>query len=346
MPVTVPSEGGVTYRVRRGRGQQYRIWQLSAADYVMVYENNGSGTLLGSPTATMAYLDLVAMGSTGTDLYFSAVESEQKLIIEPIVPGLSSSLAPSPLLFVLKSTDSNPRLLVGAFYDVEGKEMYPTSTSEKTQFSMSPSDTAKTLYSLAKAAESTFPIFADCWEFRGVLYGGPVRITPYYFEPDPTTVDSDYVPADGSPIIYPGPVRLGGASDSIWQPSTNPGFMDPGVNSISVTITGNATSAAQVLDCRGSVLGILLFKVSRTTSDPKNIRVRASRKTTTLGSSSVTFAPSTLSADEIFTVAAGSGNDEFMIELEGGLYDVTFEMTNVESGSTTTTVQWTAQRLQ
>lgn len=312
----------------------------------MVYENSGSGTLLGSPQASVAYLDLAPMGTAGTDLYFSAPESAQKLLIEPIVPGLSSSLAASPLLYVLKSTDSNPRALVGTFYDVEGKEMYPTSASEKSQYVLAPSDTAKTLYSLAKTAESTFPIYADCREFRGTLYGGPLLITPYYIEPDPAgAIDSDYVPIEGSPILYPGPIILGGDSPGIHQISTNPGFMDPGVGSQSLSNINESGSTTVTVDTRGSVLGILL--VSWTQTAGKTLRIQAKRKTTTLaiaGSSSESFTAGILSVDELYTVPTGATGFTAMIELDQGLYDV---ILSVPAGSTTASaIKWTVQRIQ
>jgi len=317
----------------------------------------GGGTAV--PIGTGDVFKLVpATGETAATTLLCKVATggvDQTMIIEPVGNGTSFGLARNPLSFVLQApldvestNTSYPRLLVGSFFDLDGREIvFEQSTTNKdiNQHRLEPGNTAKTLYQLAVEKNSNFPLLADCWEFRGILYGGPLLLTPGSPHSNPVTaVDSAYLPVSGAPMLYPGPVILGGSADLTMQGSTNPGFTDPGVGRVSVSgLSTNEVSAAQTIDLRGSVLGVVYIYWEQSGTD-KRIRVTAKRKSKTLAHGSISateYISSILAADEIFTIPGVATSMFASLELEQGLYELTIQAL----GSAASGISWTVQRL-
>jgi len=325
--------------------RKFRLHNLNRNNQIEVRSNSSSGTPLAYLNPPTSSIDFDTLVDT-TQMWLAGNGAAQDAILQPIGHGLSDALACSPLAFWLKATDSNARLLMGSFYSSDGRILLMgTPASPTVQFSFAPTATPKTLYQFVKDSYANFPLFADCWEFRGTLYGGPVQVTPDSYLIN--FAQSAYHPDAGAPIINPGPVRLGGDADSIWQPSTNPGFMDPGVGKINggtdtgTTITAGAVSADLLVDVRSSALGVL--HVSWTQSSTRNLRVQLWRQTTTLGSSPTTFTSQYPSVDEVFSPTSGTSHSAH-VELEDGLYKMVL---SVPSGSgNATDVYWTVQRFQ
>jgi len=250
------------------------------------------------------------------------------VIFVPLSDTIASSQVRSPLGFTLKQTGGGTRKLVGTFYSANGIELRQ-GTSFKVQFEMEPTTTAKSLGQLflsRTGAPSTDRLWADCTEFRGVLYGGPLLVFPGSVQAN-VDPNSDYIPGNRFLRIEPGPVTLGGY-DRIQQPALGPGYTDCPVSPVvlgDVTTTGPVTFEADLTSC---AVGAVQIKFTWTTST--QLRVQAFRKFFFYDGTEWTS--SVASADELFAPIGGSNSDPnpyfALVELEEGFYSIKLSAVN------------------
>lgn len=175
------------------------------------------------------------------------------VIFVPLSDTISASQVRSPLGFVLTSTDAEPRKLVGSFFSSEGIEL--RQGTFVVQFEMDPEQTPKTLGQLMLATASANTLWADCVEFRGMLYGGPLLVFPGSLQANEDPIGT-YEPGANFLRIEPGPLVLGGEA-RLQQLATGPGYADRPVEPIFLGQTDIPvdTSAEFYVDLTSCVVG-------------------------------------------------------------------------------------------
>jgi len=213
-----------------------------------------------SDIASGSYIDVTGYG--GSLLAFKTWNStgSAPVLVEPIATDNVSGRFRSPMSFVLKATDSYSRILVGTFYSVAGQELLTRTSPAMSTVSMSIDTTAKTLgrlFTERSGHASDEYIFADAYEFRGMLYGGPVEVTPGSNDALEASVSTTYRPIAGSPRIYPGPVVLS-SSHGILQPATATGAY--GQVTLEKQDSTGASASSYVADFTGANFGRIFVR--------------------------------------------------------------------------------------
>lgn len=251
-------------------------------------------------------------------------------MVEPANSAYEVGLCPNVLSYVLISTDGWPRRLVGSLYRADGSIVL---SEEGASFSIPIGTEPKTLFAWLVDNDSATTSWTDVKQFRGVLLGGPLAITPGSLDGATTDAPSStYDPYVSSALVYPGPVHLGGLTE-VWQPATNPGFCDGGIvpvnppasASISAGATTTRTLAADSsysfdVDCSSTMLGILGIRWEPSTSAPGTIVVKAQRVIApSFGGSR--WVSSVANLEEQFTTVADTNYAH--VELDMGHWQVT-----------------------
>ena len=321
------------YTIRTG--QYYRIRNVGAPGSPSVNVSATGFTTVSVGAGNSA--DIVI--TTANELGLQVASGATSVIIEPVYDTLEIGQIRSLMAYVLKATDGQTRRLIGTFIGRDGRELL---TGNGLAFvSMTPNQTAQPLGNLLLTRVSPDTgdrIWADSYEFRGVLHGGPVEVLPG--SPDATIAGASagFTPPTGTSQIYPGPVILGG-STTVWQPSTGPGFTGPPVApSASTTITVGTPGTA-FIDSSSSPVTPLALRWAPSSSAAGSLRVQAFRRFAALDGT--TWVSTIADVDETFPTAT-TASQTVHVELGQGLWDVTFTATGVSA----TLFQWMVQRIQ
>jgi len=329
-PALIP--GGGRTPISTTLGLSYRIHNRSTSVDLFVFDASTGGTGMEINPGTYFTLEKASL-ATYWLIAGSSVGAET--VVEPLLTDDQSGAFRSPLSCVLLAANSPEHSkLVGTFFGVNGEELVFDGHAEVTiELQYTSPNVGRTLGHYLPGTPDH--IYVDAYEFRGNLYGAPIRYVPS----SPRTVGSDvasaYEPGSNSPLICPGPVviRSGGV---VTQSSTNPGHYGVPTNKISTSVSG-AMGGAMIADISSSVLGILLFKWNAANATNAKLQVQAFRRATALDNTEMIS--TNASVDETFLSSAEQVNH---IELEQGIYQIYFSL--LSSGSTT--VEALIQRFQ
>jgi len=311
---------------------------------LIIRENDASGTDITSVGNGSEVFQVPAGISR---LYFENGSATEPTIflVRQMAPESIGAVPRTPLCALLKSTDSAPRRLIGSFYGSDGRLLKSGTT---TQFALDITDTAQALGNIVLSRPnppSPNHLWTDCQEFRGVLVGGPVLIV----EGDHIANATGTISSGSVSKIYPGPVVLGG-SPGIWQPATNPGYMDPPVTATSVSSISPGSAASQfTIDITSSVLASLFVSWTQTyaSGSVRSLRIRAYRKAVTLDATPLTVTSQIASVDEVFTLIDTASNTfTAHVELDQGLYSVELSVPSGANAVHATSINWYLQRYQ
>jgi len=323
-------------------GSVYRVRNLGSVNTVVSY---GSGpTLENVPAGSI--LD-TSFGNNGS-FKMKASSGTTQVAIQTLFDGTEIAFRRSLLNYVLKATDAQERRLVGTFYGRNGRELL--SSAGGFVLTLNPTTTVNTLGTLyltrpGAAANGADKLWADAYEFRGMLLGGPVLVIPS--SPASTTAPPTppYDPPIGTEVIRPGFVILGGQS-RIWQMADSPGITLPAPRPESIpTIPVNGQQAIAV-DNSSSPVGVLAFRWDVTAGTTGLVKVVAKRRMTAIETSSTILTPTTWfseisDVDESF-VTTGGATKTVHVELPQGMFDVTISATGLAANN----MQWMLQRIQ
>jgi|GEM_PF-1738316 len=354
------SGGGVNLRVIPGK--QYRLTNVTNSVEVRVISPNDAGTTLLQLFAPTTPTGTFTVPLTSSTVWIGGIGATQDVILEPIWTGVSAAGYRSLMSFVLEATDSNPRALIGTFFDIEGRELTVDGTNLKNQFTLIPTATPQLLFTLGFA--DGMMLMPDAFQFIGTLVGGPIRVVRGSPKANPSggTINTNYDPINGAQIINPGPVRLGGEADDIWQPATNPGYMDtmyadtalPAASATTndgqaggetLTIATGQTSITRVIevDFTSCALGIFFLRYKHGTFSG-TVTIKAQRITKALSTVAV-WRSNVVSVEEVFSFPNQSQFEFNHIELDQGLYHIAVTFTGLATQALTE-VRYLTQRFQ
>lgn len=325
----------------------YRVLNLSS-NTITVRDTNATGTLLTTVPAQNSNSVVAAdffQANIGVTTVYLESSADSSAVIIPIYSNYETSIRRSPLSFIMRSTGGQQRRLVGTFIAADGRELLDKDGNAQYRIPISTTD--RTLYDHflnRTSPASTEPAWADAVEFRGVLYGGPVLVTPGNTETQNTTVPNAYKPVGGAVLLSPGPVVLSTLTGA-YQPATNPGFYDIPITDDTLPAAptlqagDGAGSAANIgttemeVDFTSCALGICFFRFTHgATAGTLTIRaqrmIRALEPKPTMTNIAVWKSP-VYSVEEVFSWTATSATDYAHIELDQGLWLVSLAVTGV-----------------
>lgn len=316
-------------------GTQYTIYNLSANTTEVRQTNFQPFSPAVTIAANSSTVFTPASGVT-TVLVGGAVGTDDTdIILVPDTGTVYASQRRSPLAYTLKATDSDPRRLVGSFFGSDGQELR-TGANFDVQFEMFPLDSALSLgqlYLSRPDANTTDKLWADCVEFRGMLYGGPLLVFPASLEANVNPIES-YDPGPNFLRIEPGPVMLGG-QHVVAQPALGPGYTDRAVEPVLLTTDLQVGNSIEFYaDLTSCVVGAIPVSFEWTTVSGSRSQLQIQAFRTFKYYDQTEWVASVTSADELFSPPSGAPNPFIaFVELEEGFYTVRLTARNQAVGT-------------
>lgn len=319
------------------KGQMYRVKNYGNKSLQFFSVSSGSGA--GDPFVNLAGGSSTTFTSPHAIAYLRYdTNVAGSFDLEPLLTETKSGAQVSPLAFVMAcASETDHSLLVGTFFNSNGQPL------------IRPGDTTALQRIIIYAASNTLgrhlfatsePMWADAAEFRGVLYGAPLRVTEGSNSCNPPVPEDvePYEPERGSLLIYPGTVRLG--PNGVDQSSRVTGYcVEP--HTLASDSISNGYPVAYDYDLCGSTLTRLFVKAALDEGDSN-------------ASYTVTAYPVTLPVDLAITDPLVSSNPTLQetfafetgpivnhVELDPGNYHIEFNTTHEEQIA----LEWYFQRI-
>lgn len=319
------------------KGQMYRVKNYGTMSLQFFSIASGSGA--GDPFVNLAGGSSTTFTSPHSIAYLRYdTNVEGSFELEPLLTETKSGAQVSPLAFVMAcANDIDFSLLVGTFFNSNGQPLIrdgDTTALQRIPIYATPKTLGRHMF------DEEDPMWADAAEFRGVLYGSPVRVTEGSLSCNPTDSSdvAPYEPEKGSLLIYPGTVRLG--PNGVDQSSRVTGYcVEP--HAVASDSISDGYPVSYDYDLSGSTLTRLFIKAALEEGDSN-------------ASYTVTAYPVTLPVDVNITDPLVSSNPTLQetfafetgpivnhVELDPGNYRIEFSTTHEEQIA----LEWYFQRI-